>query len=622
MEKGNISVSTENIFPIIKKFLYSEQEIFLRELVSNAVDATTKLKKLASMGEVSGELGELFIEIKINKEAKTLTISDRGIGMTADEVKKYINTIALSSAEEFIKKFEGTDKASIIGHFGLGFYSAFMVADKVEIFTKSYKNEPAVHWVCTGSTEFELKTDEKSVRGTDVVLHIADENKEYLEDYKIRQMLEKYCRFLPVEIRFGTKEIEDETLKDAQGKPLKKNVPNVVNNTSPAYVKSPSELKDEDYTNFYNELYPFSEPPLFWIHINTDFPFNLKGILYFPKFKPNVELNRNKIHLYCNQVFVTDSVEQIVPEFLTLLQGVIDSPDIPLNVSRSYLQGDPNVKKISQHIVKKVADKLHEIFRHDRSAFQTKWESLGVFVKYGMLSDEKFYETAQKFCLFENIENEFFTFDELKEKTSTVQKDKNGKIVWLYTTDKDAQDSYIQSAKKYNYQVLQFDALIDQHFIQHLEYKQSDVVFKRVDADTIDKLIEKENAATSVLSKEEEAKVKNLFVETINDKKVTVEVKALSPDELPVQITRSEFMRRMADMSRYGGGQFSFMGEMPEQFNLIVNANHPSINSLLKNNNPVEKVKQLYDLALLAQGMLKGKALTDFIHRSVKELSE
>lgn len=621
MEKGNISVSTENIFPIIKKFLYSEQEIFLRELVSNAVDATTKVKKLAGMGEVSGELGELFIEIKIDKDAKTLTISDRGIGMTADEVKRYINTIALSSAEEFIKKFEGTDKASIIGHFGLGFYSAFMVADKVEIFTKSYKNEPAAHWTCTGSTEFELKTYEKNVRGTDIVLHISDEAKEYLEEHKIRQMLEKYCRFLPVEIRFGTKEVDDEALKDADGKPLKKNIPNVVNNVAPAYAKSPSELKDEDYTTFYNELYPFSEPPLFWIHINTDFPFNLKGILYFPKFKPNVELNRNKIHLYCNQVFVTDSVEQIVPEFLTLLQGVIDSPDIPLNVSRSYLQGDPNVKKISQHIVKKVADKLHEIFKQDRSAFQAKWESLGVFAKYGMLSDEKFYETAQKFCLYENIENEFFTFEELKEKTAAIQKDKNGKIVWLYTTDKDAQDSYIQSAKKHSYQVLQFDALIDQHFIQHLEYKQSDVVFKRVDADTIDKLIEKENATTSVLSKEEEEKVKNLFAETINDNKVTVEVKPLSPDELPVQITRSEFMRRMADMSKYGGGQFAFMGEMPEQLNLVVNANHPSVNTLLNNNNSVEKVKQLYDLALLAQGMLKGKALTDFIHRSVKELS-
>lgn len=621
MEKGNISVSTENIFPIIKKFLYSEQEIFLRELVSNAVDATTKVKKLAGMGEVSGELGELFIEIKIDKNAKTLTISDRGIGMTADEVKRYINTIALSSAEEFIKKFEGADKASIIGHFGLGFYSAFMVADKVEIFTKSYKNEPAAHWTCNGSTEFELKTHEKNVRGTDIVLHISDEAKEYLEEHKIRQMLEKYCRFLPVEIRFGTKEVDDETLKDADGKPLKKTIPNVVNNVAPAYAKSPSELKDEDYTAFYNELYPFSEPPLFWIHINTDFPFNLKGILYFPKFKPNVELNRNKIHLYCNQVFVTDSVEQIVPEFLTLLQGVIDSPDIPLNVSRSYLQGDPNVKKISQHIVKKVADKLHEIFKQDRSAFQAKWESLGVFAKYGMLSDEKFYETAQKFCLYENTENEFFTFEELKEKTSAIQKDKNGKIVWLYTTDKDAQDSYIQSAKKHSYKVLQFDALIDQHFIQHLEYKQSDVVFKRVDADTIDKLIEKENATTSALSKEEEEKVKNLFAETINDNKVTVEVKALSPDELPVQITRSEFMRRMADMSKYGGGQFAFMGEMPEQLNLVVNANHPSVNTLLNNNNSVEKVKQLYDLALLAQGMLKGKALTDFIHRSVKELS-
>ncbi|OJV28299.1 MAG: molecular chaperone HtpG [Bacteroidetes bacterium 37-13] len=621
MEKGNISVSTENIFPIIKKFLYSEQEIFLRELVSNAVDATTKLKRLAAMGEVKGELGDLFIEISINKETKTLTISDRGIGMTTDEVKRYINTIALSSAEEFIKKFEGTDKANIIGHFGLGFYSAFMVADKVEIFSKSYKDEAAAHWACTGSTEFELQATEKEIRGTDIVLHISEEAKEYLEEQKIHSMLEKYCRFLPVEIRFGTKEVENEEVKDAEGKPTKTAVPDVINNTTPAYVKSPSELKDENYTQFYNELYPFSEPPLFWIHINTDFPFNLKGILYFPKFKPNVELNRNKIHLYCNQVFVTDSVEQIVPEFLTLLQGVIDSPDIPLNVSRSYLQGDPNVKKISQHIVKKVADKLYEIFKQDRAAFQAKWESLGVFAKYGMLSDEKFYEAAQKFCLYQNTEGEFFTFDELKEKTSATQKDKNGKIVWLYTTDRDGQDSYIQSAKNHNYQVLQFDTLIDQHFIQHLEYKQSDVVFKRVDADTVDKLIEKENELQSVLSKEEEEKVKSIFTETINDKKVTVEVKALSPDELPVQITRSEFMRRMADMSKLGGNQFAFMGEMPEQLNVIVNANHNSVSGILKTENATEKVKRLYDLALLAQGMLKGKALTDFIQRSVKELS-
>ena len=620
MEKGTISVSTENIFPIIKKFLYSEQEIFLRELVSNAVDATTKAKKLASMGEIKSELGELFIELKIDKEAKTLTISDKGIGMTADEVKRYINTIALSSAEEFIKKFEGADKASIIGHFGLGFYSAFMVADKVEILTKSYKEEPAAHWSCTGSTEFELGETAKAARGTDIVLHINEDAKEYLEEAKIRQMLEKYCRFLPVEIRFGTKEVASEDAKDADGKPLMQTVPNVVNNATPAYVKSPSELKDEDYTNFYNELYPFSEPPLFWIHINTDFPFNLKGILYFPKFKPNVELNRNKIHLYCNQVFVTDSVEQIVPEFLTLLQGVIDSPDIPLNVSRSYLQGDPNVKKISQHIVKKVADKLYEIFKQDRPSFQTKWESLGIFAKYGMLSDEKFYETAQKFCLYESSDNEFFVFDELKEKTNTTQKDKNGKIVWLYTTDKEGQDSYIQTAKKYGYVVLQFDALIDQHFIQQLEYKQSDVVFKRVDADTIDKLIEKENEQASVLTKDEEEKVKQLFTETINDTKVIVEVKALAPDEMPVQITRSEFMRRMAEMSKHGGGQFAFMGEMPEQYNLVVNANHASIQTVLKAAQSQEKIKQLYDLALLAQGMLKGKALTDFIQRSVTEL--
>ncbi len=620
MEKGNISVSTENIFPIIKKFLYSEQEIFLRELVSNAVDATTKVRKLSGMGEVKGDLGELFIEVSINKEAKTLTISDRGIGMTADEVKRYINTIALSSAEEFIKKFEDTDKASIIGHFGLGFYSAFMVADTVEIITKSYKDEPAAHWTCDGTTEFSLAQHDKTDRGTDIVLHITEDAKEYLDDYKVRQMLEKYCKFLPVNIRFGTEDVDSETEKDAEDKPVKVSVPHIINNPQPAYIKSPSELKDEDYTRFYNELYPFTEPPLFWIHINTDFPFNLKGILYFPKFKPNAELNRNKIHLYSNQVFVTDSVEQVVPEFLMLLQGVIDSPDIPLNVSRSYLQGDPNVKKISQHIVKKVADKLHEIFKQDRTAFQQKWESLGVFAKYGMLSDEKFYDTAQKFALYENTAGAFFTFDELKEKTQTLQKDKNGKLVLLYTTDKETQDSYIQSANRHSYEVLQFDALIDQHFIQFLEGKHSDVTFKRVDADTINKLIEKEEEAASVLSKEEEEKVKQIFTGVINDSKAQVELKALSPDDAPVQITKSEFMRRMADMSKYGGGQFAFMGEMPEQIAVVVNSNHASVKKILANETNTKVARQLYDLALLAQGMLKGKALTDFIQRSVAEV--
>ncbi len=619
MEKGTISVSTENIFPIIKKFLYSEQEIFLRELVSNAVDATTKVRKLSGMGEVKGELGELFIEVLIDKNAKTLTIRDRGIGMTAEEVKKYINTIALSSAEEFIKKFEGTDKASIIGHFGLGFYSAFMVADKVEIFTKSYKDEPAAHWTCTGTTEFELAPHDKTDRGTDIVLHINEESKDYLEDYKIRQMLEKYCKFLPVNIRFGTEEKESEDLKDAEGKPVKQTVPRIINNTEPAYIKSPSELKDEDYINFYNELYPFSEPPLFWIHINTDFPFNLKGILYFPKFKPTAEISRNKIHLYCNQVFVTDSVEQIVPEFLTLLQGVIDSPDIPLNVSRSYLQGDPNVKKISQHIVKKVADKLQEIFKQDRTAFEQKWESLGVFAKYGMLSDEKFYDNAQKFCLYQNTDGKFYTFDELKTQTETLQKDKHGKLIQLYTTDKETQDSYIQNAKKYAYEVLQFDTLIDQHFIQFIEGKHTDVQFKRVDADTMNKLIEKEEEAASVLTKEEEEKVKTVFTSIINDAKTQVELKALSPEDAPVQITKSEFMRRMADMSKYGGGQFAFMGEMPEQINVVVNSNHAAVKILLEENENAT-AQQLYDLALLAQGMLKGKALTDFIQRSISRV--
>ncbi|HLP49926.1 MAG TPA: molecular chaperone HtpG [Chitinophagales bacterium] len=620
MEKGNISVSTENIFPIIKKFLYSEQDIFLRELVSNAVDATTKLQKLAKMGEVQGEVGELYIEVLLDKEAKTLTIRDRGIGMTAEEVKKYINTIALSSAEEFIKKFESSDKAGIIGHFGLGFYSAFMVADTVEIFTKSYKPEPAAHWTCTGSTEFELQATEKTDRGTDIVLHINDESKDYLEEYKIKEILEKYCKFLPINIRFGTEEVETEE-KDAEGKPVMQTAPRVINNTTPAYIKAPAELKDEDYTKFYNELYPFSEPPLFWIHINTDYPFNLKGILYFPKYKPNTDLNRNKVHLYSNQVFVTDAVEQIVPEFLTLLQGVIDSPDIPLNVSRSYLQGDPNVKKISTHIVKKVADKLLEIFNNDRPSFEQKWESLALFVKYGMLSDDKFYNTAQKFCLYKTTENKSYTFDELKEHTQALQKDKNSKLVQLYSTDPEIQHTYIHNAQKYGYEVLHLDSYIDQHFIQFLESKHSDVTFKRVDADTLNKLIEKDEEAASVLSKEQEEKLKELFTGIIDNKNAQVELKPLAPAEVPVQITRSEFMRRMSDMSRTGGSQFAFMGQMPDQMSVVVNSNHPSVKRILDENN-TGHARQLYDLALLAQGMLKGKALTEFIHRSVDELSK
>ena len=620
MEKGTISVSTENIFPIIKKFLYSEHDIFLRELVSNAVDATTKLRKLAQLGEVKGEQGELYVEVLLDKEAKTITIRDRGIGMTADEVRRYINTIALSSAEEFIKKFESSDKAGIIGHFGLGFYSAFMVADQVEIFTQSYKEEPGVHWICTGSTEFELGPFEKADRGTDVVLHVNDESKEYLEESKIKQILEKYCKFLPINIRYGTEQVETEE-KDAEDKPVMETKPRVINNPVPAYIKVPAELKEEDYLNFYNELYPFSEPPLFWIHINTDYPFNLKGILYFPKYKPNTDLGRNKIHLYSNQVFVTDSVEQIVPEFLTLLQGVIDSPDIPLNVSRSYLQGDPNVKKISQHIVKKVADKLLEIFNADRPAFEQKWESMGMFVKYGMLSDDKFYNTAQKFCLFQNTENKFYTLEELKEKTQTLQKDKHGKLVLLYTTNPETQHSYIHNAQSYGYEVIQLDAYIDQHFIQFLESKNADVAFKRVDADTLNKLIEKEDEAASVLNKEEEDKLKELFTGIIDNKHAQVELKSLAPEEAPVQITKSEFMRRMSDMSRMGGGQFAFMGDMPEQLNVVVNANHPSIKKLL-NDSDANLGRQLYDLALLAQGMLKGKALTEFIHRSVGELSK
>jgi molecular chaperone HtpG len=624
MQKGNINVQTENIFPIIKKFLYSDQDIFLRELVSNAVDATQKLKMLAKKGDVSGDLGNTNIEVILDKDAKTLTIKDRGIGMTAEEIDKYINQIAFSSAEEFIEKFQGLDdKAQIIGHFGLGFYSAFMVAERVDIITKSFKDAPAAKWTCDGSPEYTIEEHDKTERGTEIVLHIAEDAKEFLDEWKIRELLEKYCKFLPVPIKFGEEDFEVETEeKDKDGKPVmeKRKRDRIINNPNPAWTRPPSELKDEDYLAFYKELYPMAEDPLFWIHLNVDFPFSLTGILYFPKLKKSFEVQKNKIGLYSNQVFVTDNVENIVPEFLTLLHGVIDSPDIPLNVSRSYLQSDSNVKKITGHISKKVSDKLTELFKNDRTAFEQKWESLGVFVKYGMLSDEKFYDRTKDACLFENLDGKFFTLSEYKEHTKALQTNKENKIVWLYSNDIDAQDAYISSAKARSYDVLKFDTLIDNHFMQHIEVKDQEVNFKRVDADTVDNLIEKDEKKESVLSKDEEEKLKKVFEETIQDKTITVELKPLSPDDLPVLITQSEWMRRMKEMQQMGGGM-PFMGDFPMQINLVVNTNHPLAQKILQNENATEQVQQLYDIALLSQNMLKGKKLTEFINRSVKAMA-
>ena len=626
MQQGSIHVQTENIFPIIKKFLYSDQDIFLRELVSNAVDATQKLVLLSKKGDIKGDLGSTQIEVKLDSKAKTLTISDKGIGMTEEEIDKYINQIAFSSAEEFIEKFKGIDdKAQIIGHFGLGFYSAFMVADQVEIITKSYKDAPASKWSCDGSPNYTIEAAEKAERGTDIVLHINEESVEFLEEAKIKSLLNKYCKFLPIEIKFGEETYEVASgEKDDDGKDVMetKTKDHIINNTSPAWVKAPSDLNDEDYLNFYRELYPMSEDPMFWIHLNVDFPFKLTGILYFPKLKKTYEVQKNKIGLYSNQVFVTDNVENIVPEFLTMLHGVIDSPDIPLNVSRSYLQSDSNVKKITGHISKKVSDKLVELFKKDRESYEQKWESLGVFVKYGMLSDEKFFDRTKDACLLENIEGQLKTITEYVEQIKPLQTDKNDKIVHLYSNDVEGQDAYIQGAVVKSYDVLKMDALIDNHFMQQLEMKNSDSVFKRVDADTLDKLIEKDDSMESVLSEKEQEKLKKAFEEAIEDNKVTVELKALSPEDMPVMITQSEWLRRMKEMQQLGGGM-PFMGDMPGGLNLVVNTNHPVAGKLLKaKKNQGEYIAQLYDLALLGQGMLKGKKLTNFIQRSVKDLAE
>lgn len=625
-EKGTISIHSENIFPIIKKFLYSDHEVFLRELVSNAVDATQKIKSLSALGEYTGELGDTSIEIKIDKKKKTLHVIDRGIGMTGEEIKKYINQIAFSGATEFVEKYKEKGEGSgIIGHFGLGFYSAFMVASKVEIKSLS-REEGAVpaHWVCDGSTEFELTEGDKKERGSEVILHINDDSKEFLEEYRVREVLNKYCKFLPVPIIFGEKE---ETIKEGEGddakeKKIKK--PNVINNPNPLWTKSPADLKDEDYINFYKELYPFSEEPLFWIHLNVDFPFNLTGILYFPKIKNELEIQKNKIQLYSRQVFITDEVKDVVPEFLMLLHGVIDSPDIPLNVSRSYLQADSNVKKINSHITKKVADKLSDLYKSDRKSFEDKWESIGLFIKYGMMSDDKFFDKAKKFCLLKSInQNKYFTLDEYTEHVKTNQTDKDGNVNFIYATNPAKQDAFITSAERKSYDVILLDSPIDSHFINMLEQKLEKTNMKRVDADIVDKLIDKDEKNELVLSDEEKEKLKKVFEEAVNNKSMTIGVEALSPDELPVTITLPEFMRRMKDMAQTGGGGMPFMGTMPDQFNLTINGNHKLAGKILKETDEAKQkaiAKQGYDLALLSQNMLNGKDLTQFISRSVEML--
>ena len=601
MQSGKINVHTENIFPIIKKFLYSDHEIFLRELVSNATDASQKLKTLSSVGEMKGELGELRIDVKLDKENKTITVSDRGIGMTAEEVEKYINQIAFSGAEEFVEKYKDSkDANAIIGHFGLGFYSSFMVAREVEILTRSFKAEDAsgaVRWKCDGSPEFTLAPDSREDRGTDIILHIAEDSEEFLEEARIRTLLKKYCSFLPVAVFLGDEKI---------------------NQTEPAWTRKPADLNDEDYQSFYKELYPFSEDPLFHIHLNVDYPFNLTGILYFPKLKKNFEIQKNKIQLYSNQVFVTDSVEGIVPDFLTLLHGVLDSPDIPLNVSRSYLQSDSNVKKISSHITKKVADKLEELFKNTREDFEKKWDDIRVFIQYGMLSDEKFGDRAMKFNLFRNTEGKYFTKEEYAEHIKAIQTDKDENQIWLYCTNAEEQHSFISAARDRGYDVLVLDNVLDAHFINMLESKLEKTRFVRVDSDTIDKLIAKEENQPSKLNEEEQNKLKPIVEKFLPDSHFSVRLESLSETDAPILITRPEFMRRMKDMSMVNGGN-DFMSSMPETLNLVVNTNHPLVGKVLATDDEKtqeELIRQASDLALLSQNLLKGEALTRFVKRS------
>jgi len=620
MQKGQIRVQTENIFPIIKKFLYSDHEIFLRELVSNAVDASQKLKTLSSKGEVKGDIGNLRVDVILDAKEKTLTIMDNGIGMSSEEVDKYINQVAFSGAEEFVTKYKD---ASIIGHFGLGFYSAFMVSSKVDIYSKSHKDAPGVFWSCDGSTEYELYEVDYSARGTKIVLHINEESAEFLEANRVKSILDRFCKFLPVAIYFTDANAEVKEAKSEDGKVADAEVEKPINNTNPLWIRKPADLTKEDYENFYKELYPFGETPLFWIHLNVDYPFNLTGILYFPKIKQSFEIQKDKIQLYCNQVFVTDEVKDIVPEFLMLLHGVIDSPDIPLNVSRSYLQGDPNVKKINAHITKKVADKLEEIFNSDRKSFEEKWESLGLFVKYGMITDDKFLDKANKFLILEDAATAgtFYTLDEYKKATESNQKNKDGKQVLLYTTNPVGQDAFIQAAVGKGYKVIKLETMVDAAFINNVEMKWEGVQFVRVDADVVDNLIDKQENVDSVLSKDEVEQAKKLFEFQIPETTITVEVKGLSQDAAPVIATRPEFMRRMKDMaSMGGGGMTAFYAQMPDEVHLTINGNHSIFQALL-NEPDVEKqqkqARNLADLALLSQGLLKGAELTNFINRSV-----
>src|SRR5690606_20426949 len=623
-EKGSISIHTENIFPVIKKFLYSDNEIFLRELVSNAVDASQKIKRLSSLGQFQGELGDLTVDVKFDENAKTITISDRGIGMTAEEIKKYINQIAFSGATEFMEKFkEANDANEIIGRFGLGFYSAFMVADRVEIQSLSFQEGAApAHWTCDGSTSYEISEGTRTERGTDVILHVNEESLEFLSESRLGEILNKYARFLPVPVRFGTKTESQPDGEDEEGKPNKTSVEvdKIINNTTPAWTKAPSELKDEDYLAFYRELYSYSmDEPLFWIHLNVDYPFNLTGILYFPKIKNEMELQRNKIQLYSRQVFITDEVKDIVPEFLMLLQGVIDSPDIPLNVSRSFLQADSNVKKINNYITKKVADKLNELFKADRKNFEQKWSDIALFIKYGMLSDEKFAEKANDFCLLSNIAGENYTLKEYYEKVKDIQVDKNGNIVYLYTNDPSQQDGFITSVSDKGYDTLVLDGQLDNHFVGYLEQKGGEKIqAKRVDADVVDKLTEKEETQTLSLSEEESKKAAGIFEKAIARAEMKVEVDALHADALPVSVTEDEFMRRMKDMAKTGGGM-GFYGTLPDNYKVTVNGNHPLIKRILESSDEegTQLAKQAFDLALLSRGLLKGADLTSFIKRSV-----
>ena len=631
MSKGTINVSVENIFPLIKKFLYSDHEIFLRELISNATDATLKLKHLTNIGEAKVEYGNPIIEVKIDKEGKKLHLIDQGIGMTADEVQKYINEVAFSGAEEFLDKYKDkVEDAGIIGHFGLGFYSAFMVAEKVEIITKSFKDEPAAHWVCDGSPEYSLETADKKERGTEIILHIAEDSTEFLEDHRITELLNKYNKFMPIPIKFGTKEINDpehkpKTITDKDGKettePQRKiTVDNIINNPNPAWTKTPSDLKEEDYKGFYRELYPMQfEEPLFNIHLNVDYPFNLTGILYFPKMTNDMNIQKDKIQLYQNQVFVTDNVEGIVPEFLTMLRGVIDSPDIPLNVSRSYLQADGAVKKISSYITKKVADKLKSLFNNDREDFEAKWNDIKIVIEYGMLSEEKFFEKAEAFALYPTVDGTYYTYDELYNKIKAKQTDKDDKLVILYASNADEQHSYIEAAKAKDYEVLLLDSPIVSHLIQKLEGSKENITFARVDADHIDKLIQKEDTVISKLSEEQKTTLDEHLKAVISSEKFVVQLEAMDSNAAPFMITQPEFMRRMKEMQQTGGGGMFGMGNMPEMYNLVVNTNSELVNEILNTKTAKKRerlINQSLDLAQLSQGLLKGEALTNFIKRS------